>query len=597
MTRPHDIPTPSRLVLSWNAATTATVAIARLTITVLFAAGIAAHAVVFLALPLGILFDVRRTVSKAMDVARTTVAHNRATARATGCHPPLPPFDNAAAASAYVATVAANAATSESVVNRTAAGLAGLFGDGFTAAAAALTPTHWGMCLEAAIGMADSERVVWLPLGGEMVATAIGRTLAAGVAALGPVTTMAASMAASFWIFPSLSASALMLSGVAVAWRLSKSVDRWWTRGTADKGAGAGVGGRGECGLVHECHARRRGPVEWEDARFANTWTRRRGRGRRAVRRPADEDTSSAGVEEDIAPDRDGREAAASPAASPMAVETEADVSPRTSSGAQSSRPTAVAAAVPAAPTVGWVWKLMAVAAGKGWQCRDSDNKRGVRSSVGGANTAAGGHGRAQGAAVTIGRGSADGGGSGRQRDAVLASDGEELRPAADERWGVAGDGADGDSYDDEWDGYEDGDAVAGDTDYPTDDDDDVVDDNDYATDEDDYPADGDDWDERGEWEARHPADQVAADRRRGPAGSLDRRRCDDDDAGAIPSDGEAVGEDARHRHRPRRASLPPLREPTPPPLPPPPPSQLPTVPRAAVAPRRTPRLRTAARR
>ncbi|KAK1864635.1 hypothetical protein I4F81_007179 [Pyropia yezoensis] len=219
MTRPHDIPAPSRLVLSWNAATTATVAIARLTITVLFAAGIAAHAVVFLALPLGILFDVRRTVSKAMDVARTTVAHNRATARATGCHPPLPPFDNAAAASAYVATVAANAATSESVVNRTAAGLAGLFGDGFTAAAAALTPTHWGMCLEAAIGMADSERVVWLPLGGEMVATAIGRTLAAGVAALGPVTTMAASMAASFWIFPSLSASALMLSGVAVAWR------------------------------------------------------------------------------------------------------------------------------------------------------------------------------------------------------------------------------------------------------------------------------------------------------------------------------------------------------------------------------------------
>lgn len=600
MTRPCVAPAPPRLVLSWDAATTATVAIARLTITILFAAGLAAHAVVFLALPVGILYDIRRTVAKSMDVARATVAHSRATVRATGCHPPLPPVGYAAAASAYVATVAAHAATSESVVNRTAAGLAGLFGDGFTAAAAALTPTHWGMCIEAAVGMADSERVVWLPIGGEMVATAIGRTLAAGVAALGPVTTMAASMAASFWIFPSLSASALMLSGVAVAWRISKTVDKW-AGGTVDKWAGGGAGGRGEGGIVHDFHSRRRGPMEWEDARFADTWRRRRSRARRAVSRPADKDAASAGEREGLALGSDGREAAASPAVSPVAIETEAGDSPRSSDGAQSLLPAAVATAVHAAPTVGWVRKLMAVAAGKGRQCRILDDKGGPLASVDGGKSVAGGHGRVQRAPIIFDGEIADDGGSGRHRLAVVASDGGERRPVTDECLDVTDDGTDGDSYDDEWDCYNDGDAAADDIDYPTDDDDDddVGDDKGYATDDNDHPAEGDDWNERGWWEAQHPVDRVAADRRRRPAGSPDRRRCADDDAGAIPSDGEAVAGDARGRSRPRRgASQPPLRAPTPPPpLPLPPPPPPPTVPRAVVAPRRTSRRRAAARR
>lgn len=213
MSRQRAAAVPAGSTLSWDAATTATVAIARMTITILFAAGIAAHAVVFLALPVGIIYDIRRTMSKSVDVSRAKLAHSRAVVRATGCHPPLPPVGDAAAAAAYVATIAAHEATYDSVVNVTAAGLAGLFGDGFTPAVAALTHTHWAICAQAAVGVADAERVVRLPIDGVMVATAIGRTLAAGLAALGPVTTIVVSMATSFWIFPSLSVSMLLLSG------------------------------------------------------------------------------------------------------------------------------------------------------------------------------------------------------------------------------------------------------------------------------------------------------------------------------------------------------------------------------------------------
>ncbi|GAB0497044.1 hypothetical protein MMPV_008367 [Pyropia vietnamensis] len=482
MPRLHPVPaSPSRFVLSWDAATRATDAIARLTITILFTAGIAAHAVVFLALPVGILYDIRRMVAKSMDVARATVAHSRATVQAIGCHPALPPVGYHAAASAYVATVAGNAATSESVINRTEAGLMGLFGDGFTAAVAALTPSHWGMCVDAAIEIADSERVMWLPIGGEMVATAIGRTFAAGVAAFGPVTTLVASMAASFWIFPSLSASALMLDSTGL------------------------------------------------------------------------------------------------------------DVSPRSADGTRSQCQATVTAAVPTTLTKGWGWKLMSRIAGKGQTRRDPDDKDQVRPSVrGGKNApeerlasadgqASGGdgdggsccggrRGRGRTASFPVGRGDANSGGSGGHHDAVVANHGEKFRPVADNRWDVKDGGADRDFHDDDWESYNDDDAAADDTDYlaaaaaasnDDDDDDDVVgDDGEYAADDSDFPAEGDDWDEHlgddwdacGEWEAQHSVDRTAADWRRRHAGGVDHRRCTDDDVGTIPSDGEAVGSDARRR-------------------------------------------------
>lgn len=645
MSRQRAAAVPAGSTLSWDAATTATVAIARMTITILFAAGIAAHAVVFLALPVGIIYDIRRTMSKSVDVSRAKLAHSRAVVRATGCHPPLPPVGDAAAAAAYVATIAAHEATYDSVVNVTAAGLAGLFGDGFTPAVAALTHTHWAICAQAAVGVADAERVVRLPIDGVMVATAIGRTLAAGLAALGPVTTIVVSMATSFWIFPSLSVSMLLLSGVVLVWRLSNTVDKW-------TGSGGGRGGRGW--LSRGSCVEGKGAAEWDrDARFADTCGRRGCRGKDAAGQ-GDDDAASAGE----------------------ADECEADDSPRSSAGTQSPNQATAAAEVSAAPAVGWVWKLLSMAAEKGRQRGDPDDEAGIRSSIDGGRTAVGVRlaaadeeargsggsgggnqdraqrdpvtlrcggdvqGRAQRNAVTLDKGAADVGDRGRHRDAVVASDGEELRPAADERWGVMDEGADEDPYDDEWDGYDDDDDAVDDTVFPADvddvnpadagfddvdpvdgdadvhgdydDDDDAGDDSDYAadgvvhvghdyddyaTDDIDYPADGGDSDESGRWEEQYPADR-GADRRHRPVTALDRRHCADDDAVTIPSDGEVIGGDARRRRGRRRAASPPppLLPPT---LPRPPTPPLPSVaPRAAaVRLRRTTRRRTATQR
>lgn len=628
MSRQRAPAVPAGSALSWGAATTATVAIARMTITILFAAGIAAHAVVFLALPVGIIYDIRRAMAKSVDVSRAKLAHSRAVVRATGCHPPLPPVGDAAAAAAYVATIAAHEATYDSVVNVTAAGQAGLFGDGFTSAAAALTHTHWAICAQAAVGVADAERVVRLPIDGVMVATAIGRTLAAGLAALGPVTTIVVSMATSFWIFPSLSVSMLMLSGVVLVWRLSNTVDRW----TGSRG-----GGGGRSCLSRGSHVKGKEVAEREqDARFAETRGRRGGHGDGVAGQRVDEDAASAGE----------------------ADECEANDAPRSSAGAQSPRRATVAAAVSAAPIVGWVRKLLSMAAEKRRQFRDPD-EAGIRPSVGGGNTAAGvrpaaadeetwgsggsgGHceGRAQRDAGTLDEEVPDVGDGGRHRDAVVASDGEELCPAADDCWGITDDGADEDPYEDEWDGYDDDDDAVDDTGYPADvedvdpadtgfddvnpadadvdagrdydDDDDAVHDaeyaadgdvdvghdyEDYATDDNDYPADGGEWDESGEWAEQHRADRVAHRRHR-PVAALDRRHCADDDTIAIPSDGEAVGGDARRRNGRRRAASPP------PPLLPPTVPRLPTQPlpsaaprAAAVTPRRNTRRRTATRR